>query len=176
MNLDGLPRILDRLESCAVIGGFAMAARGRVRTTIDLDLLTTDARALDDRTWSPLRAQRTEVEIRRADLDEPVAGMVRVRLPGIDVDVVIGWDRWQQEIVERAETMPIAGMALPVATTDDLILLKLYAGGVDDMHDVANLLGLEPDGELVRRVDEALRDLPKEMGRRWWRLRAELGL
>lgn len=175
MNLDGLPHVLERLPSCAVVGAFAMAARGYVRQTIDFDLLTTDARALDEGTWAPLRARRISVVVRRGELDDPIAGVATIELPAIDVDVLIGWERWQQDIIDRAEPMPIFGMDLRIPTLPDLLLLKLWAGGYGDLQDVAKLIELGEPDEISAHLGGALPHLPEEVTRRWNRLLAELG-
>ena len=48
MNIEPVLRVLDDLGApYALIGGYAIAARGFARSTIDLDLLTTDPRVLD---------------------------------------------------------------------------------------------------------------------------------
>lgn len=175
MNLEGIPHVLERLPSCAVIGAFALAARGHVRQTIDFDFLTTDARALDERTWSPLRARRIPVAVRRGELDDAFAGVASIQLAAIDVDVLVGWERWQQEIIERAEPMTIAGMELRIATVPDLVLLKLWAGGYGDMQDAVHLLELAHPEEISARLGAALPHLPEDVTRRWNRLLAELG-
>ena len=44
MNIEPVLRVLDRLGArYALIGGYAVAARGFARATIDLDLPTTDS-------------------------------------------------------------------------------------------------------------------------------------
>jgi hypothetical protein len=53
MKIEPVVRVLEGLGApYALIGGYAIAARGFARSTIDLDLLTTDARVLDTSTWS----------------------------------------------------------------------------------------------------------------------------
>lgn len=50
-----------------------MAARGYPRFTVDIDLLTADARVLDPDTWADLVRDGAEVETRRGDADDPLA-------------------------------------------------------------------------------------------------------
>lgn len=53
MKIEPVLRVLERLGApYALIGGYAVAARGFARSTIDLHLLTTDPRVLDPFTWS----------------------------------------------------------------------------------------------------------------------------
>ncbi len=48
-----------------------------------------------------------------------------------------------------------------------LVLLKLYAGGTQDLWDVRALLELPEGPALVAQVDEDLADLPADMRARW---------
>jgi hypothetical protein len=53
------------------------------------------------------------------------------------VDIVVGKHAWQTRAIERAHR-PEAGA--PVVQPRDLILLKLYAGGAQDVWDVRELV------------------------------------
>lgn len=148
----------------ALIGAAALAARGIARSTFDIDLLTTELRALESGLWSPLIADGIGVEIRRGDLDDPLAGVVRVTPPeGRPVDVVVGRHSWQARAVERAESV---GDGPSVVLSRDLVLLKLYAGGSQDLWDVRELLQHD-DGSLVRAVSADVAVLSSELRQRW---------
>jgi hypothetical protein len=125
----------------AVIGAAALAARGVARSTYDIDLLTTDSRVLSPDVWAPLQSSEVVVDIRRGDADDPLAGVVGV--------------------TER----PARGVALVLAR--DLVLLKLYAGGTQDLWDVRALLDLPDAGSLASDVDQDLASLPADMRERW---------
>ena len=129
----------------ALIGGHALAARGYPRFTIDIDLLTTDVAVLDAALWRPLEDAGADVERRRGDSSDPLAGVVHVLLEdGTDVDIVVARERWQADVVARAEVLNIApDVDLPVPDAADLILLKLAAGGVLDVRDAAALLATD---------------------------------
>jgi hypothetical protein len=142
----------------AVIGAAALATYGVARSTFDVDLLTTDVRALQRGVWGDVAA-----DIRRGDLDDPLAGVVRV-VEGTDrpVDVVVGKHAWQTRAIQRAR--PISGAA-PVVQARDLILLKLYAGGAQDFWDVRELLK-HSDASLAGEIEHDVAELP-ELQRRW---------
>src|ERR1051325_4876985 len=142
----------------------AMAARGFPRFTLDFDLLTTDKRVLDSATWEQLVRDVIAVDVRKGDLDDPLAGVVRVGDPG-EVDVVVGKWTWEQRIVEGAEPLQIAGTTLPVAKAGDLILMKLNAGGVKSRLDVLGLLEVGPREQLIAEVESKLGELPSEAER-----------
>lgn len=161
--LDRVAAVLDEHQiSHALIGAAALAARGIARSTYDIDLLTTDLRALDPPVWVTLPAHA--VDIRRGDLDDPLAGVIRIAI-GTDrpVDVVVGKHPWQERAVARAE--PIAGVTR-VVLARDLVLLKLYAGGTQDLWDIRELLALG-DTALPEEVTADLAALPEPLRQRW---------
>ena len=131
MTLEPVTRALDAAGiRYALIGAHAMAARGYPRFTVDIDLLTTDLRALDAEPWGPLVEAGARVDRRRGDSDDPLAGVVGIVLAdATNVDVVIGRWRWERDLVARAEPMTVFGVTVGVPPTSDLILLKLAAGG-----------------------------------------------
>jgi hypothetical protein len=49
----------------------------------------------------------------------------------------------------------------------DLVLLKLYAGGAQDMWDIAQILSLPDAEQLVDAVETDVGDLPSDAQRRW---------
>jgi hypothetical protein len=164
-----LDRVCARLASHAIphalIGAAALAARGIARSTFDIDLLVADRRALLEDLWQPLRATGASIDIRRGDADDPLGGVVRLEAPGErPVDVILGKHAWQARAVARAER---AGDGPPVVVAQDLVLLKLYAGGTQDLWDVRELLSLDGTAELERAVAADLVDLPTQMAERW---------
>lgn len=151
-------RLLDAVGiRYALVGGHALAARGYPRFTIDIDLLTTDVAVLDAALWRPLEDAGAEVECRRGDSSDPLAGVVHVLLDDdSDVDIVVARERWQADVVARAEMLTVApGVDLPVPDAADLILLKLAAGGVLDLRDAAALLATDRE-RLVPAVESRL--------------------
>lgn len=168
--------VADYLQSrhiaFALIGGFAVIARGRIRYTEDYDFLTTDRSVLERGFWGDLQGV---LDVRRGDLDDPLGGVVHIRLPnGADVDVVVGKHRWEEAIIARAELVDFGGVLVPVPLTDDLILLKLSAGGPVDQFDIHELLYAHPDrAEIVAQVDAHIGDLPHDAQQLWAKLRAE---
>lgn len=172
MSVEAVTRTLaDAGVRYAVIGAVALAARGASRSTLDFDLLVADSRVLHDDFWSSIRGTGTRVEIRKGDLDDPLAGVVRIT-GSQPVDVVVAKYRWQRDVVERAESVVVRDLTLPIARTADLVLLKLFAGGYRDLDDVRTLLHVgEPS--VVSEVDAALEELPAEMRDRWSRLLSE---
>ena len=150
----------------ALIGAAAMAARGVSRSTVDQDLLVTDVRVLRADFWSSVGAV---IDTRPGDASDPLAGVVRLTADGErPVDVVIGRGAWMGEILARTPTVVVPGGVLPVADAADLILLKLYAGGSQDLWDIEQLLAAaQPSAALAEVVDARLAAAPEALRALW---------
>jgi hypothetical protein len=164
-----LARVCDVLDAAqvphALIGAAALAARGVARSTYDIDVLTVDARVLASDLWDGLRVEDIAIDILRGDVDDPLGGVVRVTATGErPVDVILGKGRWQARAIERAER---SAQGPPIVAARDLVLLKLYAGGTQDLWDVRALLELPERDALIGQVGEDLADLPADMRERW---------
>ena len=172
--LDRVVRLLtDQRVPHAVIGAAALAAHGVARSTYDIDLLTTDARVLVASLWGPLQAEGVTVEIRRGDADDPLGGVVRLAAPGQrPVDLVIGKHRWQAVAVDRAESH---SGSPAVVSARDLVLLKLYAAGRQDLWDVRELLQLPTAAELIADVEADLPAHSRAMQEQWAEVRHQIG-
>jgi hypothetical protein len=177
MNLDPVRRVLDSLgASYVLIGGHALAARGYPRFTVDVDLLTTDARVLTPEAWAGLQQNGAAIDVRRGDADDPLGGVVHiVLLDGSDVDVILGKWRWLAQVIERAELMTVAGTEIGVPTIGDLILLKLTAGGYIDLQDAAALLAVADRQAVIGEVDAHIEDVQPDVRPLWRDLLARTG-
>lgn len=150
-----------------------MAARGYPRFTVDVDLLTTDRRVLDRSIWADLEAAGVEVDPRRGDDDDPLAGVVHIQLSDDDdVDIVVARWTWEAGVIDRAEPLNVMGGVLPVARTSDLILMKLAAGGYLDQRDAAALFELGDRVLLVREIESRIDDVRPDIHEAWRSLRA----
>lgn len=141
---DALARLVavfqQRRVPCALMGGLAVAAWGAPRATEDIDLLA-------DASPSPelnaaLRAAGFEAEWRRGDPDDPIPLLLRLRsASGPEIDVVCATRLWEREMLNRSIRVRIpGGLETPVIALEDLIVLKLMAGGPGDLVDIADLL------------------------------------
>src|SRR5688500_7695860 len=94
----------------AVIGASAMTLHGVNRATSDVDLITLDPATLKESLWSELEQRGVDVEVRKGDFSDPLAGVVRFAA-SIErvVDLVVGKFTWQKEIIERAVPSRFAG-------------------------------------------------------------------
>ncbi|MEY4578035.1 MAG: hypothetical protein RL701_2738, partial [Pseudomonadota bacterium] len=144
----------------AVIGATAMAVHGVSRATQDVDLLATSRRCLRPEFWAPLHAAGLLVELREGDDDDPLAGVIRIVGPAEDamVDVIVGRTPWQTQLLTQVERYEIDGVLIPVVRLEDLVLLKLYAGGVQDRWDITQLLAANP--QVIELVTARVNVLP----------------
>lgn len=153
----------------AMVGASALARHGVSRATQDFDLFTTDARLFD--AAPRIGKGAAEVEVRRGDADDPMAGFVRFTAEGErTVDVILGRGGWQQDAVRRATPAALGDLSIPVVGVTDLILLKLYAGGPQDAWDVQQLLEATDRETVIEQVDGRLNVLPAECARLWRRI------
>ena len=150
----------------ALIGAAAMAAHGVSRSTVDQDVLVTDERVLHAAFWSTVDAS---VDVRHGDTADPLAGVVRLDAPGErQVDVVVGRGDWMSRILTRTPVLAVPGGAMPVADPADLILLKLYAGGNQDLWDIEQLVAAASDrAALASVVEGRLAEAPPECRAQW---------
>jgi hypothetical protein len=157
-------RIADYLDQrgveSALIGGMALAVHGIARATLDADLLVADRIVLDRAFW--VAWKEAEPEVRAGDVEDPLAGVVRCSQGAEAVDVIVAKHTWQAQILQRRISVMVEGRSLPVVDTADLVLLKLYAGGPQDLLDIRLLLAAG-GGTLCREVEERLADLPPSL-------------
>jgi predicted nucleotidyltransferase len=163
MSFDAVRAHLDGAGiQFALIGGVAVAARGASRSTLDIDVLTTDGAVLKEEFWQPVRDQGLRVDVRKGDWDDPLAGVVRIDAAE-SIDVVVGKYKWERAVIERAETMTVRGMELKVPRVADLILLKLAAGGLRDTMDAGNLLKVGDSKAIAGQLNEVIPTLPEAL-------------
>ena len=167
-----LEQVTDLLNESDIphclIGAAAMAANGVARSTLDLDLLATDTRTLNDSFWTPLGQAGAEVQVRQGDHDDPLAGVVRISADTErTIDLILGRYSWQGRIIDRARPLAIQGVQISVAEPADLVLLKLYAAGPQDRWDIQQILTAQSTDNVLQSVEERLEDIPKECSNLW---------
>ena len=156
----------------ALIGAGALTVHGVGRSTLDLDLLTTDPSVLAAGFWRRRMTGGASADVRRGDSDDPLAGVVRFGAADeAPVDLVVGRSEWQSRILRRAQRLSLGRIALPVAGAADLILLKLFAGGSQDAWDIVQVLAAGDASSLATDVESRLPELPPEAAAFWWRIR-----
>ena len=145
---DTLPEAVARLarfasdlaKPWALIGGVAVIARVFVRATKDVDFLVScpasDARSLLE------VAGRHGYGWDEADVQDFLdAGLLRMWGPpsrgeGLGLDVLLTASALDEATVRRATPVVVLGTEVPVATAEDLLLMKLEANRPVDLDDV----------------------------------------
>lgn len=65
---------------------------------------------------------------------------LRHRTTGVRLDVAIGMSGFEQDAVRRATAVDVGGTAVPVATVEDLLVMKALAGRPQDDEDIRGLV------------------------------------
>jgi hypothetical protein len=163
-----LADVIGRLEihgiPSALIGAAALAVHGVARATEDVDLLAVDARVLDEQLWRSLHVEG--ISIRRGDVEDPLAGFVRLQSTEVIVEVVVGKGEWMHAMLGRRTWMTLRAERIPVVDAADLVLLKLYAGGPQDLLDARLLLASDP-ATLLPVVEARLPAAPAFLTAAW---------
>jgi hypothetical protein len=142
-----------------VIGGVAASLWGRPRLTRDVDALVL----LEEGRWGEFLAAGAGHGFlpRRADA-LAFARETRVLLvhhgeSGIDLDLVFGSLPFEKEAAIRAKWVDLGGVAIPLSSPEDLIIMKAVAHRPRDLEDIAAILAAQPVLN-VRRVRRWLRE------------------
>jgi hypothetical protein len=133
--------------SFAVIGGIAVSLRGEPRFTADVDVViradVDGAMALVQQLQgTPFRPLFTDVSelVQRAFLLP-----LRHLDTNIKVDLAVGLSGFERQLVERATPVDVADRAVPIATSEDLILLKVLAARPRDIADAQGIVARRRD-------------------------------
>lgn len=157
-----------------VIGAVALAAHHYVRHTEDIDLgVVADASTLEA-VAADLREVGFTAELRQADAQDPLGGVIDVSGAFGLVQIISFAGRFPAVIQDaaRESTLLVREHSnLRLAPIPHLVALKLYAGGYKSKADIIELLSRNPgvDLECVREtcqsyrlpgLEELLRELP----------------
>lgn len=142
-TLKDLTRWLDAAAApAAIIGGVAASFLGRPRATRDVDALVM----LDQNQWTRFLETGGHFGFRPRIADALAFAiqsrvlLVRHEPSGIDTDITFGALAFEQEAIERATRVDIAGISVPLATPEDLIVMKAVAHRPRDIGDIESLI------------------------------------
>jgi len=162
MNLGDLLKPLDSiLKRCqtryAVIGGYAVAAWGEERATRDIDLLC--AAGNSEEILQELKKEALHVEHRSGDPDDPISEVMRVEIGSgenaAEIDLLIGIRDAPPGIFDRVRMVRIEGITIPVASPEDVVILKLLGGSARDLEDAKSIVeiqGIRLKHDLMRQL------------------------
>jgi hypothetical protein len=152
MSLANLLRPLDQLFKnlqirYAVIGGYAVAAWGEERATRDVDILcgAGDSEAI----VNALNQDHVHFEHRTGDYDDPISEVIRIEFGPMadlsEVDILVGIRNAPPGIFDRVRIIDLEDLSIPIASPEDLIILKLLGGSPRDLEDVKSIIQVQGD-------------------------------
>lgn len=130
-----------------VIGGLAVALRGRPRTTKDVDAIAL----VDEVDWPKFLVSGANHHLLPRDRDAlDFAQKYRVLLlrhepSGVNVDVSLGSLPYEKEAIARATYVRVGRLRIPLVQVEDLIILKGVAHRQIDLIDIISLLEIHPE-------------------------------
>lgn len=162
-RVDVLPALLDLSRwlkrdriPFAIIGGTAVGFVGRPRTTRDVDAVVL----LGEHTWESFAARAAEMGFlpRSADVvafaRQNRVFLLRHALSGVEIDISAGALPFEKDSIRRAQIVSVRGTKVPVASPEDLIVMKILASRPRDLGDIEGILATNPklDRRRVRRL------------------------
>ena len=156
-------RRLDRatqaglLRGYALIGGLAAGIWGLPRATHDVDMAlvpaTTDTAAI---------AETLGARFLASGPGDPLRGVFQTTVPvqsrTVPIQLILLPGRWNEVILKNIERVSVLGCAVPVVAWQTLVLLKVYAGGPQDLLDAASVITTRTPGATVIAEMQALAD------------------
>jgi hypothetical protein len=134
----------------AIIGGVAVALRGRPRATRDVDALAI----LPEGRWPEALQAASQLGF-EPRVAEPLLFAHRSRMlllrhvtTAVDVDVILGKLAFEEKAADRATPMTLGATTLDVVTAEDLIIMKAVARRPQDLRDIEGLLDAHPDADI----------------------------
>lgn len=135
-----------------IVGGVAASILGEPRFTRDIDVVVL----VEKERWADLlkTGDRYGFEARLSDALN-FARRSRVLLlrhcpSGIDVDLAFGALPFEEEAIRRSLSVEIGSITVPLASPEDLVIMKAVAGRPQDRLDIESLLVAHPGLDLIR--------------------------
>ncbi|MFN3485334.1 MAG: hypothetical protein ACK44W_07610, partial [Planctomycetota bacterium] len=156
--LDVLEQLASAGLPCAVAGALATSLHGVPRGTADADAVVwLHGSGLTPETLAArLRSAGLQASLSEGDPADPIAARIDIRDPYQNrVDLLIGIRGMDPEAARRTVTAPLLDTPVRFLGAEDLIAMKLFAGGGRDVEDVRGILqvsGPKLDLELLRRL------------------------
>jgi len=157
-----LPDVLDVLNELgipnALIGAMAASYYGVPRATAEAHALIWLSRAGKSalEVTNRLLAAGYRAQLKRGDIDDPIPGAILVEdAYGNRTDLLLGVRGMDPDAVQRCVNASLLDSSVRIIAAEDLIPMKIFAGGFHDLEDVREILqvsGTLLDLELLRRL------------------------
>lgn len=169
MFQEALTEILSRLDAAqnhrllqtyALIGGFAVSAWGVPRATHDIDFAVAIG-AADPQALAIFLGGRFEV----GDADDPLRGVVHTSIQvgsstSVSLQLIFFPSALTEVAFRHVKSLSVLEQVVPVVSWQALVLLKLYAGGPQDMLDAQQILQVRrPQPEDLKQIGEMAESL-----------------
>jgi hypothetical protein len=141
--LDVIDRLVQIGVPYAVVGAFAVACYGIPRYTGDADGIAwlKDSDVTAEQLKNHLAAPGYVVTIRRGDLEDPITLSIRVDDEFENrLDLLLDVRGMDPDAVSRCVTTQMMDSTVRVIAAEDLVGMKLFAGGPQDVMDVRGIL------------------------------------
>jgi hypothetical protein len=145
------------IEQYALIGGFAVSAWGIPRATQDVDFVL----ALGSAKAASL-ATYLHAEFHPGESDDPLRGVFRTSVTvddlSVPIQLVLLPPVWNTVVFAQVESLPVFDCTVRMVSWQALVLLKLYAGGPQDLLDAQQILAVRQPTQAERHALAALAD------------------
>jgi len=154
--------VIDHLKglniSYAVVGALAVAYYGIVRASLDADavIFAPDIHDTVEKLKKELTGMNVNVVFKRGMSGDPLKGVVLIEDRFANqVDLILGIKGLGPDALERRRKGDLINEPIEMIGPEDLIAMKIFAGGVKDLEDVRGIIqisGEELDLPLLRTL------------------------
>lgn len=153
-----------------IIGGVAASLQGHPRLTADVDATVL----LDESSMDRFLQQASQHGL-VSRIKNPLAFarqsamlLLKHEQTGVAVDIAQSRLLFETEALHRAKQIKVKNMSVPVATSEDLIIMKAIAHRPQDLQDIRAIITANPQLD-VRFISTHVRDFAKalEMPELW---------
>lgn len=125
-----------------IIGGYAVLYYGEPRVTRDIDItLGVGIERQNDVLKIPeTLGLKILVDDPSSFIKEYMVLPVLEESSGIKIDFIFSFTPYEQEAIKRAKEVDIEGVKVRIASVEDLMIHKIFAGRPRDIEDVKNIL------------------------------------
>jgi hypothetical protein len=168
--VDLLKALSKALRECGLrwylFGAQAVILYGRPRMTADVDVTVEVGSSGVPSLLRILKKYRFEMRVPGFDelvMQARVLPLVH-RSSGIGLDLVIAGPGLEEEFLDRAGSMRIGGLVVPVITPEDLVATKILAARPQDVLDVRGILAERASSLDLARIRDVLGALEDALG------------
>jgi predicted nucleotidyltransferase len=135
-----------------IIGAVAASLRGQARATEDVDVTVILDEDTLERFLDLARAEglRPRISDALAYAKKNAVLLLEHEPSRVGVDVTIGRLRFEREAVARAQEVMVQGIRIPVATPEDLVVMKAVAHRPHDLEDIRAVVAANPKLDVAR--------------------------